>query len=98
MLISAPKFKFMTAMHPAQRSRVVEGILIGVARPGNRIADGSVARHLNGGRAYGQVQAGLVLEAEAGWGSVIGVQAKKKFIPQVGEAEDADHAGRESVG
>src|SRR6185312_7360141 len=81
-LVPAAEFELVTATHPAQRAGDVVSILISIARPGNRIPDGGVARHLNRGRAYGQVKAGSVAEAEFSRGSVTGVLAVEEFISQ----------------
>src|SRR6185312_12702790 len=81
-LVSASEFELVTAAHPAQRTGDVVSILISIARPRNRIADGGIACHLNGGRTYGQVQAGSVSEAELRGSRVTGVLTIKEFISQ----------------
>src|SRR5271170_944690 len=47
VLVSAAEFQFVLAAHPAQRTRQVVDIFIGVARAGDRVTDVGIAVYLN---------------------------------------------------
>ena len=83
MLVAASELEFVATVHPTHRARIVKGILIRVARPGNRISDRGVAVDLDKRRPDGEVQARLVTKTQAGRRCVVGPLPIEKFIPQI---------------
>ena len=83
VLVPASNLDFMPPVDPTQRARIVKSILIGIARPGNRISDGGVAVDLYKRRPNGEVQAGLVTKPQAEGCCVVGPLSIEKFIPQI---------------
>ena len=97
MLVTSAELDFVAAVHPTERGGIVKRILVRVARPRNRISDGGIPVHLNERRTYGSIQARLIAKTKAFGSRVVDSFAVEEFIPQVREAEDADHGGREGV-
>ena len=98
ILVSTAEFHLMAAANPSERTREVVGVLIGVARAGDGIADRCVTAGLDKRRTDSGLERRLVFEAETLGSSVVDVLVDKEFVAQVGEARDAHDGGGKSVG
>src|SRR5260370_7623768 len=87
----------MTPLNPCEGAREIIGILIGVARPGDGIPDGSIASHLDEWRPDGLCQGRCVLEAKARRSRVIQMLVDQEFVAQEREAQRSHKRGCERV-
>ena len=97
VLVAAAEFQIVLAANPAQRSGVIEYILVGIPRAGDGIAHRRIAIHLDERRPGGNIETGLVLEPQAGWGLMILVLAKEELVAQEGESRHTDEGWRKGV-
>src|ERR1700733_8728824 len=65
MLESAAELQLMFAVHPAQRSGVIEDIFVSVSRSCDRISNRGIAIHLDEWRSSGNIETRLVLKSKA---------------------------------
>ena len=84
-------------MNPRQRAGNVDGVLVGVARAGDRVADRGVAAHLYERRPNGRIERGSVLKPEARRSGVIDGFVEEKLVPQKRKARDAGQRRRKCV-
>jgi hypothetical protein len=97
VVVTAAEFHLVEATNPGKRTGEVEIAVIGVARSGDGIADGSESGNLNEWRADGSVERGLVLETQAAGSGVVGVLFKEEAVAQKREARQTDYCGRKRM-
>ena len=88
--IASAKLQFVVAVNPAQRTGIVKGVLIRVARSSDGIADRGVAAYLDERRSKGCIETWLVLKTQVHRGLMIDALAKEKFVAQIRKTSHAD--------
>src|SRR5271163_4090795 len=96
-LVSAAEFQLVLAAHPAQRSRQVVDIFIGVARAGDWITHLGIAVYLNKWRSGSDIETRGVFKSKICGRLMVRTLAEEELVTEKRESRDSDDGRRKRV-